>query len=186
MLSDIREKIQALIEDKLKRDFETFTYQSGDKKFILAESNIVTIVKVTKNGVALGSGQYAYDSSTNELEITATLVANDIIIVSYTYRKYSNTELDEYIRASLVWISYFAYDETDYELESENVYPTPSNRDTDLIALVSSILIRPDYTRYSLPNLTVVYNNKLTKDQKIQKLISRFRMGLGVNDVLNL
>jgi len=185
MLDKIRIKIRALIEDLAKSDFETFTY-TNSSIFNLAESNIGSISKVLKNGVELGSGDYFYDSTTNKIEIIIALVQKDIIEVDYTFTRYSDTELTEYIRGSLVHISVFAYSMMDLEIEENTIQPTPDKKTTDLVALISSILIKPDYTRYSLPTMTVVYNGRLTKDQKIEKLISRFKMGLGVNKVITI
>ncbi len=187
MIDKIREKIRALIEDTpAKSDFETFTYNTGDKVFLLAESNISSIIKVEKNGAELGSGDYDYISSTNELEIITGLSSGDIVTVKYTYYKYSDTELDGFIKASLVWISVFAYSRTDFELEGETIHPTPDQKTTDLIALIASILIKPDWTTYRLPNRTVVYSRRMSKEEKIEKLISRFNSGLGVNQLITL
>jgi len=185
MLNEIRVKIRALVPDLSKNDFETFTYKSGDTIFILAESNINTILKVTKNGNELGTGDYNYDSTTNELEILVALSAGDVIIVNYSYYKYSNTELNEYIRASLVWISIWGSCEEDYELEDDEIIPTPSNMHIDLMALISAILIQPDYTSYRLPNIQVNYSRKMPKEERIKRLIMKVTTsGIGVNDVL--
>lgn len=186
MLSGIRVKIRSLVPDFSKNDFESFTYQSGDTKFILSESNINSILKVTKNGVELGmTGNYSYDSTTNELEIITSLIAGDIIIVSYSYYKYSDTELNEYIRASLVWISIWGSCEEDYELEDDEIVPTPCNMHTDLMALISAILIQPDYTSYKLPNMQVNYSRKMPKEERIKRLVMKVTTsGVGVNDVL--
>jgi len=184
MLSNIRTKIRSLIEDLTKSDFETFTY-TNSSDFILAESNIVSIVEVSKNGSALGSGEYSYNSSTNELEIIASLSSGDIIIVKYDYYKYSDTELNEFARASLVWISIYSHEsETDYEIEDTNIYPTPSNKTMDLISLIASILIKPDWSDYRLPNLTVRYPRTMAKEERIEKLVTRFNSGIGFSDVL--
>ena len=184
MLDTIRTKIRALIEDLTKSDIETFTYSSGDQIFILAEENISSIIKVEKNGTELGSGDYDFDSTTNELTIISSLSSGDLITCKYNFQKYSDTELNEFCRASLVWLSIYADCETDYELEDEEIVPTIDNKTSDLVALISAILIQPDYTRYSLPNLTVVYNGKETKEKRIEKLIVRFRRGLGVSSIL--
>ena len=185
MLSEIRVKIRALVPDLSKNDFETFVYQSGDTIFILSESNINSILKITKNGTELGTGEYSYDSTNNEVEILVALSANDVIIVKYNYYKYSNTELNEYIRASLVWISIFGSCSEDYELEDDDIVPTPCNMHTDLIALISAILIQPDYTSYRLPNIQVTYSRKMPKEERIKRLIMKVTTsGIGVNDVL--
>jgi len=183
MLDLIREKIRALIEDISKPDFQVFQYTTSSI-FTIAEPNINTITKVLKNGAELGSGEYDFDSTTNKMEITASLTVGDNIEVDYTYYKYSTTELTEFIRASLVWMSIFSYCEGDYELETEGIYPTPANKTTDLIAIIASILIKPNYNRYSLPNLTVVYPKNETKEEKIEKLIMKFNSGIGVTDIL--
>ena len=183
-LETLRTKIRALVMDLSKSGVETFTYTTSSI-FTLAESNISTITKVLKNGVELGTGDYSYDSTTNKIEITASLINNDIIEVDYTYYKYSDTELTEYIRASLVWLSIFDASERDFEIESNDIYPTPDNQTLDLTAIIASILIQPNWSEYRLPNLTVRYPRSLSKEEKIEKLINRFTIGIGVNDVLN-
>ena len=186
-IETLRAKIRALVNDIVTTDPETFTY-TNSAIFTLAESNIETIVQVTKNGVALGSGEYSFDSSTNEITVTPDtgneLVNGDVIIVKYTYYKYSTSELDDWIKASLVWLSVFNTSENDFELENGDIYPTPDNRTLDLIVLVASILMKPDWTEYRLPTLTVRYSNRISNEDKIEKLINRFRMGLGISDVL--
>jgi len=183
-ITKIKQKIRALIEDWEKSDLETF-YYTNSSSWILSEENINSIIKVTKNNTELGSGEYSFNTSTNEINISASLSSGDIIIVKYNYYSYSDNELDEYIRGALVWLSIFGHEEHDYELEDDtDIYPTPSNEVTDLIALISSILIKPDYTEYRLPNRTVRYNNKATKEEKIEKLIMRFYSGIGVIDIL--
>ena len=186
-IETLRAKIRALVNDLLTNSLETFTY-TNSAIFTLAEDNIESIVQVTKNGVALGTGEYFFDSSTNEITIDPDtgneLVNGDVIIVKYTYYKYSTTELDDWIRASLVWLSVFNASENDFEIENGDIYPTPDNRTLDLIVLVASILMKPDWTQYNLPTLRVAYSNRVSNEDKIEKLINRFRMGLGISDVL--
>jgi len=187
MLDSIREKIRALVVDNEKSGFQTFLYATTSI-FTIAQTNI-TIVKVLLNGSE--TTDYTFDVDTNKIEITASgLITSDVIEVDYTYTKYSDTELDGYIRSALVFISVHCYDDKDYELEYEsgnvgNIVPTPDNRTTDLIALVASILIKPGYSQYNLPNLKVVYPEKMTKEERIEKLISKFQTGLGANYVIN-
>jgi len=183
MLSQVRTKVRALIEDIAKSDFEVFTY-TNSSIFKLSEPNILSIVEVTKNSSVLGSGDYSYDSTTNKLTITVALIQGDIITVNYTYTKYSDTELTEYVRAAIVWVSVYGSDETDYEIENEGFYPTPDNKTLDLFALISSILIKPNYTIYRLPNLTVRYPRNKSKEEKIRVLVMQFNSGLGVTGVL--
>ena len=186
-IGTLREKIRALVNDILKKHTETFVY-TNSATFTLSEENIESITQVTKNGVALGSGEYSFDSDTNEITIIPatgdSLTNGDIIIIKYTYYKYSTTELDEYIRASLVWMSVYSATENDFEIENSDIFPTPDNRTLDLICLIASILIKPNWSEYRLPNLTVRYPRNLSKENKIEKLIARFTQGLGICDVL--
>ncbi len=183
MLDNTREKIRALVEDFQTSDFETFTYVNSSI-FTLQEAHITEITIVLRNGNELGSGEYDYDTTTNKIEILVSLSEGDIIEVDYIFYKYSDNELNEYIRASLVWLNVFDYGEENYELGETDITPEPDSQTLDLIALVSSILIKPDYTTYRLPTMTVIYSGRIPKEQKIQKLVSRFKRGLGVNDVL--
>ncbi len=187
ILEKIRSKIQGLIEDFIKSDIEIFTYTNSNI-FTLTEEHIDDITKVLKNGIELETSEYDYDATTNKLTITLatgdSFSVNDIIEVDYTFYKYSNTELNKYIEASLTWISIFSSQDDDYELDDENIYPNPDNKTTDLIAIISSILINPEYSQYRLPNLTVIYPKNMSKEDRIQKIISRFDMGLGICDII--
>jgi len=187
MLNTIRRKVRALIEDfaNIKKDFETFEYTTS-KIFTLSEPNISSIEKVLRNGTELGSGEYIYDSTTNKIKIIVSLTQGDIIEVDYIFSKYSDTELNEYIRASLPWISIKNNYDKCFELETESngIYPTPSNRESDLIAIITSIIIKPNYSIYRLPNLTVRYPKNMSKEEKIQRIISKFASGIGISDTI--
>jgi len=186
-IETLRTKTRALVNDIIKSDKETFTY-TNSAVFSLAEENIESITQITKNGVALGTGEYSFSSITNEMTITPDtgneLSNGDVIIISYTFYKYSTTELDEYIKASLVWMSVFDASENDFEIESGDIYPVPDNRTLDLIVLIASILIKPNFSEYRLPNLTVRYPRKWSKEEKIERIISRFTIGLGISDII--
>lgn len=184
MLSLIRTKIRNLVGDfSSAKDFEVFEY-STTSTFTVAQVNI-TITKVLKNGVALGSGDYDFDSTTNKIEITASLTTGDKIEVDYTFYNYSNTEIDGQIMASLSWISlYSSNDSTDFELEDDEIVPTPDNKTTDLIAIVASMLIKPEFNSYKLPNVTVSYPEKMSREERLEKIINRFKIGIGVSEVI--
>lgn len=192
MLSTIKTKVRALILDLSKSDIEVFTYTTSSI-FTLGESNIIAITKVLKNGSELGSGDYSYDSTTNKITITASLTSGDIVEINYTFYKYSDNELNEYVRASLVWLSVHAYcSSEDYELEDNEIFPTLSNKTEDLVALIGSILIKPDWTSYSLGSVKVVFNNRtamnarMAKEDRIKRLIQHFKYSSGVNGILEI
>lgn len=184
MLDKIRQKVRALINDQLKSDIETFEYTTSNI-FTLAQTNINEIIKISVDGIELASAEWSFDSATNEITITMPS-GGQIIVVKYNYYKYSNTELNEYVRSALVWISVFSYIETDFEVDEDGVdiVPTPDLKTQDLISLISAILINPDYNQYILPTVKVIYNNRISKEDKIEKLINKFKQGIGSSDVL--
>lgn len=179
MLTNIYTKIRAFIKDWTKSSLETFYYQ-GSSIFTMTETNIASITSVTKNGVLVSSSSYTYNSTNNTLTFTIAMTTNDVIIVYYTYNKYSNTELLEYVRASLSYMSIYSDNSLDYEIDSSDIYPSLDKRTETFIAFIASILILPDYTEYRLPNITVRYNNKLTKEEKIRNEVHDFYRTLGL------
>jgi hypothetical protein len=188
MLETIRKKIRALIVDNSKSGFQTFLYTTT-AIFTVAQTNI-TIVKVLLNGSI--TTDYTFDTDTNKITITASgLITSDIIEVDYLYNKYSDIELEGYVRSALVFISvYSKNDNFRFEIEEESgldteIVPTMDAYTEDLVALVASILIKPDYSSYNLPNLKVTYPIKMPKEERIEKLIGKFNEGLGVNSIFN-
>lgn len=192
MLSNVKIKVRALIEDLLKSGSETFTYTSSNI-FTLIEPNAVEAIDFTIDGAALDSGEiYALDTDTNKVTLSGiTPTAGQEIEINYTYyAKYSETEIREYIRASLVWISLFG-ECKDFELEEDgegdyNFEPTPTSKQLDLIALITSILIKPDWNEYKLPNLTVKFPRTQDRDTKIRKLIVRLQSMVGEFSLIDL
>lgn len=192
MFSNVKTKVRALIEDIAKSASETFTYTTSDI-FTMSEPNVITADDFTVNGNALDSGEtYALDTTTNKVTLTgASLTADDEIEIDYSYySKYSDTEITEYIRAALVHISLYS-DCQDYELETDgdgdyNFEPTPSNKQLDMIALVTAILINPSWTKYELPNVTITFPNSQSKEAKIRKLITRLQTMGGYTGLIKL
>ncbi len=185
MLTKLRTKIRALVEDFSDTGFEIFDYTTSNI-WTVAQSNI-TISGILINGNEPASGEsYVYDSATGKITVTrASWLTTDKVEVDYAFNNYSDSELTEFIRAALVWISIYGTEESDYELETNGIYPTPDNRTLDLIALIASILIKPDFIKKKLPNLEVTYPRVKTKEQQIQELILMTDYGLGVWDVVN-
>ena len=184
-ISDITTFVRQLAEDfsRTQAPGDIFTYTTS-AIFTLSEENVIAITDVFRNGTALTTSDWTFDSGTNKITITDSLIADDEILIQYTYYKYSDTELNGYIRNALVFISVFGSCEEDYELETDAIEPTPDNKTTDLIALIASILINPDWSSYKLPNVTVNYPKTMTKEAKIEELISKFYRSNGVWDMI--
>ena len=183
MLTELRQKIRSLVLDFSNSSFEVFEFTTTNI-FTIAQTNI-TITKVLINNVE--TSDYSFDSATNKITTTASgLASTDKIEVDFSYNSYSDSELKEFIRASLVWISIYAKDEADYEIEDDEVFPTMDNATEDLVALIASILIKPNYTEKRLPNLVVKYPITMTKEKVIESLIVRFHRGLGTTGLITI
>ncbi len=181
-VTTIKTKIRALITDALTRSSETFEYETSSA-FTLQENNIDEVLIVTVNDVA--TTNYTYSSTTNAVTIADSLTSGDQIKITYNYYQYSTTELTNYITGSLVYITaYLQGYEQGYELVAGDIEPTPDKRTEDLVALICAIMINPDYNEYRLPTVTVRYNGRLPKEQKIEQLINRFKYGRGVIELI--
>lgn len=195
-ITEIAVKVRALVDDLLKTDKECFTY-ANSAVFTIAESNVVEIVSVSQHYAVLPSGEtsydhplesgeYSFDTTNNELTVSSgILLDGDIVTVTYTYYKYSATEMESYILAAMSWISvYGGSDDYDFVVGSgDELDPVPTSREGVLIALVAAIIIKPDYNSYRAANLSVSYP-RMEKDEKIQRTIRQFLMGRGVCDLL--
>ena len=122
----------------------------GDITFTLPDENVseATIV-VKKNGIALADSDWSYNSSTNEITITASLVTNDTITITYSYYdKYSDTELKDFIQASLSYFSQYGYHKlftlnTDEDEVITYNGENPNLKEAYQIAIITNIVIDP-------------------------------------------
>ena len=179
-LQEMHQIIRGLIEDFEKSDVEPFEYTTGDTIFILNENNIDEVTSVSINGVALESGQWSYaDGEVTIVEESGIISSGDIVSIKYKYYKYSESELNAYILSALTYLN--VIDEINYKIDGD-IYPTPSSKIENLICLIVGILIKPEYSSYKLPNLTVSYPRTMDRDTKIQRLIDKFFYSLGQND----
>ena len=74
----------------------------------------------------------------------------------------------------------FIYDSTE-----DDIYPSYDERESNLIALVASILINPDNKSYRLPDISVNTPRDLPTNQKISKTIAVFKKNShGIFDIV--
>jgi len=186
-MTNIINKIRDLIEDNLiTTGRDSFEYLTS-KIFTLTESNISSsTIKVYKNGSLWASSNYSYDSSTGKLTVTGTLSAGDVLEVTYSYyAKYSDTELKGFIRAAFTYISIEKYKIFSSRIDG-TVFPTPSEDEEYLIALIASILIKGDIRSYRTPELTVTFNESDSKEKKIKKAVRNFKKAFGYLEYVDL
>lgn len=171
-MTTIISKIRNLIEDLATDTIDIFTYEASSI-FTLTESNPISITTVYINSVSTSS--YTYNSTTKKLTISASLTSGDPIQIDYTaYLNYSDTEIKGYINSAIYYLGMHNYEH--YEVESgDNIYPTPTSKEEQLIAMIASLLINKPISNYRLPNLNISIPEKDSLDTKIGKTISSFK-----------
>jgi len=178
----IIDKIRGLINDSLEKGSDFYTYESR-KIFTLTESNISTsIPKLFKNGTEIASsGNWSYSSVTNKITYTAALVVGDLIEITYTaYKKYSDTELIGYIKAAITYLSVYKY--KTFTARNDIIFPTPSEAQENLIALIASIIILPSIKQYRTPEIAITFAENMSKEDKIDQAIGQYNKCLGSLD----
>lgn len=178
MFSEIRTKIRAILNDNSTSGKDIFTYEGNSRSFSLSEDHVISVTAVYVNDVQVASsGNWSYSSSVNKLifENSYSFTVSDVIEVDCEYYKdYSNNELDGYIRASISYISIHRY--KTFEINDDDINPEPSEEEQNLIAVIASILIRPENKSYRLPDLTVtVPIGAMPTDEMIRRVIGSFK-----------
>ncbi len=186
-MTTILTKIRDLILDNLStKGDDVFTYLTS-KIFTLSESNVdSTSILVYRNGVLVSSANYSYSATTNKLTYTGTLVANDSVEIKYSYyTKYSDTELRGYARAALSYLATEKYKTFTCKVDNL-IFPTPSEAEENLIAVIASILISGSIRSYRTAEFTINFNEDESKDVKIKKIVRQFNKSYGYLDFIDL
>lgn len=188
-MEKIIEKLRNLIEDDLiTTGRDVFTYESitSSKIFTLTEANVsaATII-VQKNGVVWSAANYSYSTTTGKLTVTGTLTAGDSLEVNYSYyAKYSDNELIGRIKSAIFYLAIEKYGV--FTVKSDNVvFPTPTESEENLIAVIASILVKGDVVSYRTPELTMTFERGDSKEKKIKKFIRQFKKTYGVLKYIN-
>lgn len=176
-ISDITILVRYLIQDHEYRQIpgDIFTYTGSSSVFTLSESNVTEIVAVYKNGSALSVGSYTFDSTTSKLTISSSLTNGDTIEVQYKYYpNYSDSELEAHIRAANVFLSVNNYYTFTVDT-ADNFYPDITDKERNLLAFVTSILIKPDNRNIRLPDMTITVPNSLPTRDLVSKAVKIFK-----------
>lgn len=182
------EKLRNLIQDNLKTNGnDIFTYETttSSKVFTLTESNISTdTILVYKNGVLWASANYSF--ANGDITVTGTLAAGDSLRITYSYyTKYSDTEMQGFIKGAISYVSVEAY--KTFAVSSDNViFPTPSEKEENLLAIIAHILVKGDVISYRTPELTIAFERGDSKEKKIKKFIRQCNKSYGILDYIDL
>lgn len=186
-------KVRSLIEDFGDKDFQVFTYTNSNV-WTLREPNIDTITSVLYNGNPLVSGEGAtFNTNNNKITITGiTFSSGDTVEVDYTFTQYSDDRIANYIRGALTWLSLYDYSTKTYRMVEESaghweIFPSlnePEDKTGDLISIIASILILPEYMHYRMPNLAINYPYKKSREERITDIITRYKHGVGIVNII--
>jgi len=175
--------IRGLIKDVLNSNGrDAFAYDT-DASFKLSEARIssATII-VYVNGTDITTSSWSYNSDTNKITITSSLVSADTVTITYSfYEKYSDTEITSYIKANLVRFTQYQYKKYFY-MNDSNVVVTlngvnPTVEEGNLIAIVTAIDIDPQNIEIKTRDFTVTPTEKKSKTELIAEAIRGFSKG---------
>jgi hypothetical protein len=173
-------KLRDLILDNYKFTSDPFEYTGISKVFTLTEANIdITSLQCYKNGTLWAPANYSYSETTGKVTVTGTLASGDIVEFVYNaYEKYSDTELKGYIRAAITYLATEKYGV--FTAKSDDViFPTPTEAEENLIALIASIITNPPVSSYRTPELTINFPGSLSKEEKIKLAVRQFQKTFG-------
>ena len=176
-ISDITTLVRYLLNDDTHTmtPGDIFTYGTS-AIFTLSEPNVVTVSAVLVNDVEVGSGDYSYDADTNKVTVSASLSAGDTVEIRYTYYPdFSISEIESYIRAAVIHLSVNNYYTFEVDVTGDNFYPEVTDKEKNLIALVASILMRPDNISYRLPDIAFTVPNALPTRDIISRTVAIYK-----------
>jgi len=182
-MQNIINNTRDIISDASKYTSDTFEYLTS-KVFTLSESNVnyVDAASITcyKNGSLYASSNYSFNTVTGKITVTGTITLGDILeFIYYCYEKYSDNEIRGYIRAALIYLSVEKYGVFSAKVDNI-IFPTPSEEEENLIALIASILIKPPLSSYKTPEITINFVEKMSKEEKIKQAVRQFSKTIGI------
>jgi len=153
---------------------DIFTYNTS-AIFTMSEPNVIAVTKVLVDDSELSDSEYAVDTTSNKITISASLSSGDVVEIQYTYYpNYSITEITSYIRAAAVLLSVNNY--YTYEIDTNGeIYPEPTNKEINLIAFIAAVLIEPNNESYRLPDISITVPHALPTRDIISKALSIFK-----------
>ena len=156
----------------------------GTKTITKLTDNTFTVVGLnagTTSGTCTYTGvaNYSFDSSTCELTVSGSLTVGDNLYVTYSfYEKYSDTELQGWIRAAISYLVVEKY-KTFAIKPPTIIFPTPNEDEEQLLSIIAAILIKGDIVSYKTPEITLNFERGDNKETKIKKIIRHFKKSSG-------
>jgi len=179
---------------------------TGDSMTVITTSEVLAlplgtylVTKLTANtftvvglnaGVTSGTCTYTvianYSYLNGKVTITGNLTAGNKLEFDYNaYEKYSDNELRSYIRSALTYLATEKY--KTFTAKSDNIiFPTLSEAEENLIALIASVIISGAIRSYRTPEFTINFNEDEPKDKKIKRIIAQFQKTYGTTEYIDL
>jgi hypothetical protein len=171
-LTSIAVTTRTLVNDDEQTGNDVFVYTSSSV-FTLTEKNVNAISSVMVNGTESGV-TYTEDLATSRVSITSNLNVDDVVDITYTcYSNYSTSEIYGYIKSAIVHLC--VNNGGTFTLDGTDIYPEPTASESNLIALVASILIDPKNISYRMPDIAVSVPKDLNTNDKIRKVIAIYK-----------
>ncbi len=188
-ITSVTSIIRGLIQDPLRTNGRVaYTYKTS-AVFTLPDPYLSsTTIVVFLNGVEIDlDDDYTYNADNNQITITTALVANDSVVVTYSYyKKYSDNEIAGYLASSFVYFVQYKYKKTftineSDELVAINDYD-PTEDELYFIAIIASILIDPQNIKISIPDLAISAKRDKSDQEQIKDAFNNFQSFLGTID----
>jgi hypothetical protein len=127
-----------------------------------------------------------YSYSAGIVTVTGNLTAGDSLRFDYSaYSKYSDTELQGYIRSACYYLTAEKY-KTFAIRPPTLIFPTPTEDEEALLAIIACILIKGSIRQYRTPEFTITFGENLSIEQKIKQSVAKFKKAFGYIDYVDL
>jgi len=172
-LTNCETKVREILNDTVQTLSQIETYVASSI-FTLDEENPVTVSAVLLNDVEQSTDDWSYDSDTGKVTITFSATSGDTIEIQYTYYEgYSSTEIQNFIKRAVAELSINGFNT--YIITNSTIYPDPGREVENLIAMVASVLIKPDNRSYRLPDLQVTVPDSKPTYLIVRDIIGKFK-----------
>lgn len=188
-VSSVITVIRGLVKDQLLIDGKNLFEYVGDDNFTLSELRIdSTTIQVFVNGELITDSDWSYDSDTNQVNIDFALsgdalVTDDLVNITYSYyKKYTDTEIENYLISSFSYFSQYQYFKM-FEIQDGKVVAVndidPTTNELYFICMIASILIDPQNISINTTDFKVTSNRNLSDQEQIAKAFAQFKRFVG-------
>lgn len=168
--------VRGITDDNLEIKTESHTYTTS-KIFTLLQDNTSSLLLTLIDGAVLAPGESAtLDTTTNKVTVVATLTSGQVLQFKLNYySNYSDTQIKAAIDSSLSYISINGLKDFYYNTTDEEITPYPTKKEEYLIALIASIILKPNYSQYKTSTIDIRYPRNKSKEDKIKDVIKDYK-----------